>query len=403
MRRHQPTLDLEQPAAGINASPTGSLPGVRPACGNRVRVCHVVHTLTAGGAQDLLVELAATAGSAGLHMHVLSLTPLPDGSRVVAGLGEHGAGITSLGLSSATDPRGPWRATRALRLLTPHVVHSHGKHADTVAAVAARRLGLPLVSTLHLIEDDRSAAEWVKTSLGGAARGWAASSVITVSEAQGQWYVERFRHGKKSARTLHNGVRAPAAVPPSARAHVRAEFGVSEGGVLAVTLGLLRPDRGHQYLLDAVAHMSSDLTLVVAGDGPLRAELEARARQNGGARVVFAGYREDVDVLLAASDIVIHPSLSDALPTALIRALASGRPIVATNVGGIPEIVTPDVGVLVRPADVDALAAAVVQLLADRQRMLAMSRRGPERYRDLFTAEEWTRKLREIYLEAARC
>ena len=105
---------------------------------------------------------------------------------------------------------------------------------------------------------------------------------------------------------------------------------------------------------------------VLAGSGPEEARLRARVEAEGLAgRVVFAGFREDVAALLAAADLVVHPSHADALPTALIHALAAGVPAVATRVGGIPEIVGDDAGVLVPPAEPAALAGAVRDLAGD--------------------------------------
>jgi glycosyltransferase involved in cell wall biosynthesis len=114
---------------------------------------------------------------------------------------------------------------------------------------------------------------------------------------------------------------------------------------------------------------------------------------------VFAGFRDDVAGLLAAADLVVHPSHADALPTALIHALAAGVPAVATRVGGIPEIVGDGAGVLVPPAEPAALAAAVRALTGDPGRRQEMGEAARERFADQFEGTAWARRLAALYAE----
>jgi glycosyltransferase involved in cell wall biosynthesis len=136
---------------------------------------------------------------------------------------------------------------------------------------------------------------------------------------------------------------------------------------------------------------------LVAGDGPLRSSLQDEAAGLPDGRVVFAGFREDVDRILFAADFVVHPSLADALPTALIHAIAASLPVIAFEVGGVPEIVPAGGGILVAPGDSAALAGAVATLAADPDRRVWMGKQGRERYDEEFTAIRWARRLRSLY------
>jgi glycosyltransferase involved in cell wall biosynthesis len=214
-----------------------------------------------------------------------------------------------------------------------------------------------------------------------------------VSRHQRDQYVAAYPRSAPSTEVIYNGVPTPA---------LRNGAGVRDQAdpphVLA--LGLMRPDRGHRTLIDAAEHLSPHVRVLVAGDGPLREELVARARRSSGrgAGVQFLGYRSDLSALLRRADILVHPSLTDALPTAVIHALAHGVPVVASAVGGIPEIVSPDVGILVPPGESRSLANAVTELLEDPVRRQAMSVAGVRRHEMMFSAGGWAASLRDRYV-----
>lgn len=366
-----------------------------------LRVAHLIHRMEFGGAEALLVELGRVAAEAHLRLMVLSLTRVRD-RRYLRQLEATGAEVRSLEVRTRWDPRALWRAVTALTDWRPDVIHTHLKHADLVGAVAARRLGVPMVSTLHVIEDAPTLLGWLKGRIAAAARRSTAARTIAVSEQLRRWYVATFPIDQERVLTVPNGVARPPAPPSGAPAAVRAGLGVPDTAVLALQVGLLRPGKGHADLLAALRFIPPevDLHVVLAGNGPLRASLEAAARRlPRSQRVHFAGFRDDVPVLLAAADLVVHPSHVDAFPTALLEALAAGRPILATTVGGIPEIVTPDVGVLVAPRDPAALAGALTELAVDPERRARLGAAAAARFATHFEVSLWARRLRTVYEE----
>ncbi|MBN2114474.1 MAG: glycosyltransferase, partial [Acidimicrobiia bacterium] len=266
---------------------------------------------------------------------------------------------------------------------------------------AAPRLGVPLVSTLHLVEDEVGLLGRFKRDLGAWARRHRAARTVAVSEALRRWYLEAFPVDPATVVTIPNGIPAPPPGTAQERAALRAEFGVAEGELLAVTVAIFRPGKGHDDLLDAAALLDEQaLRFVLAGSGPEEQRLRARVRREGlEGRVAFAGFREDVAALLAAADVVVHPSHADALPTALIHALAAGVPSIATDVGGIPEIVGEDAGVLVPPGNPAALAAAVRALAHDGSRRRRMGAAARARFASCFEGGVWARRLRRLYEE----
>jgi len=375
-------------------SPSPPIPAAGPA--PTIRVAHIIHSLGAGGAEHVLVELADVAGDAGMELVVIGLSPVDD--PVHAGT-LRAKGVTVLQLELGRwDPRAIGHVARALRRHRVDVVHTHLKHADLVGSIAARPLGLPVVSTLHLIEDaPQGRVALLKRRLGVWGRRLA-TTTIAVSAAQAEWY--RQLAGRADTVVLPNGVAEPGTLTPEERATVRTELGAGERDVLAVTASLMRPEKGHALLLDAIEQIPADAGIVfaLAGDGPLRDELAARVAKTPllRDRVRLLGYREDVPALLAAADLVVHPSLADALPTTLMHALGVGTPVVATRVGGIADIVAPETGLLA-PPEPAALAKAVMELAADPERRREMGAAGRLRFEQRFSSAVWSAGLRTIY------
>jgi glycosyltransferase involved in cell wall biosynthesis len=271
-----------------------------------------------------------------------------------------------------------------------------------VGALAAARLGLPLVSTLHLIEDAPvGIVARAKRSAGLIARSRFAARTIALSASQTDWY-RQLSGSDDGLVVLPNGVIDPGPCASSRRAQMRAELGIPSHGLLVASASLMRPEKGHDLLLDAVRLLSDipRLTVALAGDGPLRKHLEQRVAADEllRGRVSFLGYVQDVPGLLGAADLVLHTSLADALPTTLMHALAVSTPVVATRVGGIPDIVSPDVGMLAA-TDPAPIADAVRELAADPARRAMMGSAARARFLERFEATGWVRGLRGVYEE----
>ena len=219
---------------------------------------------------------------------------------------------------------------------------------------------------------------------------------IAVSEAQRRWYLEMAGEDPARVVTVPNG--SPDPGPPAAarRQEVRTELGVGTDVVVAAMVAVMRPGKGHDVLLEAVPRLVPEVTIVLAGDGELMTQVASGARRHPG-RVVLAGFIEDVPRLLAGVDLVVHPSRADAFPTALVHAAAAGLPVVASAVGGVPEIVTPASGILVDPGGTIALAGAINRLAADPLLRARMGAAARERFEANFTASRWVGALRGIY------
>lgn len=208
---------------------------------------------------------------------------------------------------------------------------------------------------------------------------------IAVAEVQKRQLVGMEGLRQEDVRVIYNGVDTNAYRPAAGgeRASTRRTLRLSESDVVLVAVGSLKPIKGIDVLLRAIAPVmrsQARAKLVIVGDGPDRAALELLARELGvidGVR--FVGLRADVDELLRAADALVLSSRSEALPTVLLEGMATGLPVVATNVGGVPEIVEANrSGLLVPAEDVAALGAALARVVTDEALRRTLGARGRE-------------------------
>ena len=363
-----------------------------------MKIAHVVPTLHPNGPEIGLVDLASAAGEAGLELVVMALAATSDTTHV-GPLRRLGVPVVELGLAR-WDPRSVARTAAQLRAHGAQLVHTHLPPADVVGAAAAVRNRIPAVSTLHRIENlpaDRG--DRLKRTARIIARRQFMARTIAISQVQLEWYRGITGSGRNLV-VVPNGVADPGVAGPATRRARRAALDVADHEVLVVSSAPMRRGEGHELLLDAVEALPDKLPLAVAlaGDGPLRPWLEARVDRNDdlSGRVRFVHRHQDPTGLLAAADIVVHTARSGAAPTALLRAMAAGVPVVATRVGGIPEIVTPTTGVLV-PLSAPALVDALVGLTDDDERRARMAAGARARFLAEYDAAGWARRLRAVY------
>jgi len=167
------------------------------------------------------------------------------------------------------------------------------------------------------------------------------------------------------------------------------------------------PYKGHRDFIEAAALAARDIPsarFILVGDGALRGEIEGRIESLGlGQRVTLLGVREDSMRIMHLSDVVALCSYEEGFPNVLLEAMAAGRPVIATRVGGVPEIVEDGVtGLLVDPHSPDQLASAMIRLLRATEEAERMGRRGRERASKDFTIEKMVRSYEDLYLELLR-
>lgn len=368
------------------------------------RIAYVLGT-TAGGTGPHVAMLAQGGAARGMAVRVFG--PAETGRRYFPGeqdpaTGRTGGGpaqppsFTAVAIGDRPRPGRDLAAVLRLRRLlqdwSPDVVHAHGLRAGAFAALA----GCPgaLVVTVHNAPPARAPGRVIHTALERlTAR--RADAVTWVSSDLGA------RMRRVGARDGGRAVVAAPAFPAPAAAQVaaaRAAFG-EPGRPAVFAAGRLTAQKGFGVLIDAAARWQSHdpaPVLAIAGEGPLAGDLGAQARA-AGVPVRFLGRRGDVPALMAAADVVVVPSLWEGQPLVLQEALRAGRPVVASRVGGIPDL-TGEVGaLLVPPGDATALAGAVLTILGDRAAAARLTAAATERARELPDAGDAVDSVAALY------
>jgi glycosyltransferase involved in cell wall biosynthesis len=376
--------------------------------GKRVRLLWLIDSLNVGGAESLIVPFVRRLDRAKCEVSICCLTTI-GGNAIEPLLRNEGVAIVNLGARNLRDLGAFRRLLRLVREERIDLIHAHLTYAAIWAAVCSRLTGVPSIASLHVAPPGGKSKEASRDRLMRFVLNRWAASVIAVSDALRDDYLRGGGLMPEKIVAVQNGIELDRFRKDrdQCRQRITSEFGIPADAPLAVTVSVLRPGKGVEVLLDAVKPVLQRVPnayFLIIGDGSMRAEWAQLAERNGVShRIRWAGYRKDVESLLAGCDLLVHPSLADAFPTVLLEAMAAGLPIVATNVGGIPEIVEPGVtGRLVPAGDAEALATEVANLLQDSGMRRAMSEKAREVAMDRFSTEAWIRRLETVYQRAVQ-
>jgi glycosyltransferase involved in cell wall biosynthesis len=318
----------------------------------------------------------------------------------------------SAGLSAETLPRpldrgvGILRAAAVVRRLCgtagADVLHAEGIRAAMAAWLACLGMRSPpgFVVTVHNITEPGPLSYAIAAVLLRAT----GPLLTTVSESERARYVDRGFPARRCV-TIHNGIALSDPSGPERRRTARAALGLPAKALIVTHVGRLSREKGHLPLLRAVAALpplAGPVLLLLAGDGPMRTPLELeRDRLGLGTRVRFLGQRPDVLTIMHASDLLVLPSLTEAFPMVLLEAMAIGLPVLATRVGGVPELITHgDDGWVVEPGDQQAFQRALLEALSDEEARAARGRAGRARVAGHFTLERMVRETLAAYTRA---
>ncbi len=390
-----------------------------PPDGRRIGVVQLVATGTNGGAQEHVYGLLTQVDPVRYDVRVISLS---DGSAVRR--------WRSLGIEVRViaEPDDRAAATLVADLLAEWgttVIHGHMFRAEVVGAFAADLLearGRPrpyVVNTIHSSRlrspEDR---ELLRTLTPGMDR------LIAVSRSIADKLVVEGRSGDRVV-LIHNGVDLSRYDHQEACCTLPEEYGFPVGSPMVGVVGRLEPEKGQGTLIDAwpmVLARVPAARLLVVGEGSCRAALEGQAESLGllgervsadqdcvgtrlarpNATVVFTGRREDVPAVTAALDVAVLPSYREAQGLVILEAMALSRPVVASDVGGIPEMITDGItGLLVPPHDASALAAAIVRLLTDHPFADTIARAAHDLVHERFCIQVMGAAIQDLYDDGA--
>ncbi|MDO9694265.1 MAG: glycosyltransferase family 4 protein [Candidatus Latescibacteria bacterium] len=346
-----------------------------------------------------ILQFKTSASRGGAETMLLGLTSglVDRGHEVMTVLGEKGwleGQLAARGLPYSQLPLATWRGLVALprmigliRTWRPDVVLSHGARVNAFATIAAGIAGVPSAGVEHSIDAWRTTSSFYNLIDKAVARRNAGR--IAVSVAVRSMLIEKGILDGERVIVVHNGVEFPDGATALSRSDLRKQFSFPEDSLVVVTAARLAPPKGLSVLLESLATLSCRhpaLRCLILGDGELRSQLEATAHDLGIEKtIVFAGAVDDVMAMLPACDLFVLPSLWEGLPVALVEAMGMGLPVVATEVGGTPELVNDGTtGLLVRPGDTAMLAAAIDRLIIDEPLRRSLAKAGRRHVRNNF-------------------
>jgi glycosyltransferase involved in cell wall biosynthesis len=366
-----------------------------------LRILHVITSLDVGGAQKHLFSLASGLNRRGHTADVAFFkNPTLEGEFRKAGIE-----LFDLGAAGGVSPLLLGRLVRLLSGGRYQIVHTHLLKADAYGVIAGIMAGIPLrIASKH--NDER-----VLRKPGVAAVHGVLSRlnhrVLVLSDYVGRYMAEVGRVDPDRMTRVYYGLPPVSTATDEDALRVRAELGIAPAAPLVATVGRLAEQKGLIYLLRAMAVLRQsvpEVRLLVVGDAQDGREeykqtlLRARAELGLGEAVVFAGVREDVPAVMRAADLFVMASLWEGFGLVFLEAMAAGRPIVATNVSAIPEVVENGVtGLLVPPRDPDALSDAMRKLLLDGERSRQMGQAGLLRLKERFTEERMIEATEQLY------
>lgn len=367
-----------------------------------IRVLHVITDLDRGGAENHIFTLITHANRRRFHLEVAVLRSQGE---LVEQFRSAGVPVHVLDARGQLDLGAIGRLARLLRERKVQVIHSHLFRADIYASLAADRLGRDrpfIVSTRH--NDDRF---FLNPFVGLIHYLLSARQdrIIAISDHIARFTIARGVWDRRRVRRVYHGLdpRSPE-VRERERSQLREEFGVPASAFLVGNVGRLARQKGQRHLVSAMPLLLREVPeahLVIAGGGDLQDYLSELAAGLGVAdRVHVLGPRQDVPALMRAIDVFAMPSIWEGFGIVLLEAMALSRPIVASRVATIPEVVLHEqTGLLVPPAEPAQLAAALACLAHDPELAQRMGEAGNRRLQECFTLEKMVGDTETIYEE----
>lgn len=365
----------------------------------KIKLLHIISRLDIGGMERQLLALVSNSNREKFEVDIVYFQ----------GDGYLKSEFESLGCRvRKINAFGPWDISICPRLYfyikrnRYDIIHTHSLKADLWGAIAGGLANMPMVvSTVHNEE------QILKIPILKLLEGWVVNRlddfIIAVSDGVKRFLVREAGFPIDKIRVVRYGI-DPSDIEIDMKKNIRQELGIENDAPLIGCVGRLISQKGHKYIIEAARKVIENFPKVrflIVGKGPLEKMLKRMSRDlKISSSIIFTGFREDVYSIIDKLDLLILPSLWEGFGLVLLEAMALGKPIVATNVGGIPEVVKDgEAGILIPPKDSDALANAIIKLLKDKQLAKRMGEAGRKRVEEYFQANRMAEEIKEIYEE----
>lgn len=355
---------------------------------NKVKILQLITSLNIGGTEHYLLSLVQRLDK---KKYEVKVGYLKEKGHIAQEIEKEGISVYHLPF--------PWRLFLFLKKEKIQLLHTHLYRANIIGRIIGRIARIPII-----ISSQQSTDDWRRWYHSVADRWTArfADKIIANSEAVKKRLIHREKIPEKKTAVIYNGIdlskfRVNSGVKKEA-------LGIKPQRIVIGTVARLHPAKGLTYFLRALKQVRETIPeamFLIVGDGPERERLEEGTVSLGlKESSIFTGFRRDIPQLLSFMDVFVLSSLWEGLPSSLLEALALARPVVATDVGGVGEIIQDRVhGLLVPPRDPEALAQAILWMLQNKKEAQEMANRGRRRVEKYFTLDRMIEETEKLYDE----
>ena len=379
---------------------TGQAAASRRLTGLRMslHIVQIIDNLIIGGAQKLLVTLASQAEVNGLELTIVSLSSNND-RMILDELAGLGTKVIIFQAQHLLDLRRIFRLSRFLSGGNFDLAQCHLTYANIIGALCGRLAGLLVVTTLHSTEDVLQEFH----PFIGTLETWTIRHLSKRVVAVGYTIADSFRERLRGRviDVIPNVVPIPVRITEKERLDLRKEIAGDAHKKIVISVGRIAPPKGYEDLVTAFSFLvptHPNMVLILIGDGPLFEDIRSLiSRLSLEKNVLLLGARQDVPRLLAASDLYVSSSHWEGLPLAILEAMMAGLPVVATDVGDIPRLITADTGLVIPPHQPRAIAEAIAELLRDPGQLREMGAAARARAMQDYSPRVWMERLLNLY------
>ncbi len=369
----------------------------------KTKIIWMIDSLGHGGAERLTLAILERFDRKRFDLRVCALQER-GGNPVAKDLQNAGIPVDLLNIPTLRHPANLFKITSYLRRHQPQLIHTQLEFSIILGSLAAKLMGIPCVSTLHTLDNPQERRAYWRYRVTLAALKYLCNRSIGVSETTRLHHLRDGQIPSEKIITLYNGIDLSVYKNPTPKARLkkRKELGLSPHSIVAVTVAVLREPKGIQFMLQAMTQLREthpSLQYLIVGDGEHGPTLKEMTRNlNLEGQVIFAGQRTDIPEILPVGDFFVLPTLTEALPTVLMEAMAAHKAIIASKVGGVPEMIQDGVnGRLLPPGDVSALVTACAQLADDSALRNAWGSAGHAICQEKFNIERQILALEHLY------
>jgi glycosyltransferase involved in cell wall biosynthesis len=370
---------------------------------SKIKIVYIITSTSVGGAEKILYY---TVTGLDLTKYTVSVCSLKEKKEIAEKIEKSGVSVHCLGMNNEEGVIGWLSSVKTLfflffylKRMRPTIVHSFLFRANILARIAGYLAGVPvIISSIRVMGGEKRYYHFLER-----VTSFMVDHYVTVSESIKDYILHTTKKPAENVSVIYNGIDLKR--ENNVQAHnIKEYFNLEDKDRLLVTVGRLNIQKGHCYLFQAISKVLkkiSNLKLLVVGEGEEEKKLKNLVELlDLTGSIVFTGLRDDIENILSIAELFVFPSLWEGLPNALLEAMAAGKPVIATTVGGVSELVVPGkTGLLIPPKDTDALAHAIIKLLRNKFQAKKMGNAARVRVEQHFTISGTVEKTENLYRE----